>query len=552
MYLFLRTALFALMLGIFSAVAVAQGSDLQGEIDTRTEAITASANALTEDDTDLLALREALFSARRDALRTAETLSERLRQTESDLELLGEPIEGEAAGVSQRREALKERRGALTAQISQSELNAEEADRLLGEIAELRFEQLYAGLSDRSASPVLPSQLASAGVGTVSVVSALQSGARSWFAARQAEGTLFAQLALLAAGLVFALLMAIPVRRWIARQVTTRIEAQEPLQSRRVLAAASKAVSRSAPALLGGLGLYQTILLVGLVEEQGAPVLRLLWIGLVTVILTDGTVTAVFSPRNRNWRLFSISDGGARWIRGLATLIAFVILCDLVLLQLLRTIGTDVSAELAVQGLSAILIGALFIAITRGWAWRETEPVGADDGTVTQTRKTQRLPLVGLLVGGGLIVAALVGYVAAAHFLATRIAFAVGVIGIAVALRALLREGVRLLDSRFRSSISEESDDSERMVFFWIGFLLDALVIAVVLPALFLLFGADWADVRAVIGDALFGFQIGSVRISILQIFTAIAVFAGVLAATRFVQRTADKRVFPRTRMDVG
>ncbi|MEO0754976.1 MAG: mechanosensitive ion channel domain-containing protein, partial [Pseudomonadota bacterium] len=82
--------------------------------------------------------------------------------------------------------------------------------------------------------------------------------------------------------------------------------------------------------------------------------------------------------------------------------------------------------------------------------------------------------------------------------------------------------------------------------------LVDGSVVLLALPPALLLFGSDWSDVIAMVSDALLGFQIGSVRISILQIFLAVGLFGLLIAATRFIQRTAQKRLFPRTRMDLG
>ena len=543
----MRIMIVALIGLLLACQALAQIGDAAATLDQQTEQVTAAAVELTRDDLDLISLRESLVEARRDALRMSETLGAEREQVVADLERLGEPIEGEAANVTERRTRLQGQREALSAQISQAELNADEAERLLSEIAELRRTRFYTNVFERSGSPLQPSRLQAATGAVSEGYGRAESGLTNWIETRRSDGSLMTQIAILGVAIVFALLMAIPVRGWIQRQVTSQIEKLEPLGSRRILAAASKTITRAVPAIIAGFALYQIIVMVGLVGPTGVSILQHAWIGLVAIILVDGAATAILSPRSPAWRVIKVTDQGAFWIRSLAIAIAAVIVVD----DLLRSVAalgqSDLTAGLTLRGLTAIILGGLIIAITRSWAWRlppETE-------ATTQPGLRKWTGPVGLVVGGGLIVSALVGYSAAAHFFATRVVFVVGLIAIAFAIRALLREGVRLLDSRFRSSEAADND-SERMLFFWVGLLVDLVVIAFTTPLIFLLFGSDWSDVRTVVQDALFGFQIGSVRISILQILTAMGLFALLLAATRFVQRTAETRVFPNMRMDVG
>ncbi|MEL6956150.1 MAG: DUF3772 domain-containing protein, partial [Pseudomonadota bacterium] len=158
----MRIMIVALIGLLLACQALAQTGDSAATLDQQTEQVTAAAVELTRDDPDLISLRESLVEARRDALRMSETLGAEREQVVADLERLGEPIEGEAANVTERRTRLQGQREALTAQISQAELNADEAERLLSEIAELRRTRFYTNVFERSGSPLQPSRLQAA------------------------------------------------------------------------------------------------------------------------------------------------------------------------------------------------------------------------------------------------------------------------------------------------------------------------------------------------------------------------------------------------------
>ena len=80
----------------------------------------------------------------------------------------------------------------------------------------------------------------------------------------------------------------------------------------------------------------------------------------------------------------------------------------------------------------------------------------------------------------------------------------------------------------------------------------DILVIAAIAPIALLLVGLEWEVVRRILTTMATGFSIGPVRISVIQILIAIAVFVVLVMLTRFVQRTAEKRVLSRLRVDQG
>lgn len=522
----------------------------QAELEAQTETITRIGADLLEDDAPVITLRGELINARAKASSLRDALEDDRETLAEELDRLGEAIEAEAEAVMRRRAQLQTQlRDAETA-LSQARLNVAEATRLLSEIAEIRRATFYSNIFERRTTPLAPVVIGEAAQTLTDATTRSSTVIREWVSA-QADGTNRLRVGLILFGsLAFAVLMAIPVRRWISRRSAEHLEQLEPLPFRKVLAAMGRALARTAPAIIGGFAVYQAAILLDIIGPETATLAQVIWAGFVAVFLADGIATAVFSTRNPVWRIYNVSNAGAARLRILLVLSAVVIWIDAMIRQWLLAVGGSAEFDMVQRGGVAILLAVLLIALSRRG---NLLPEAGEDGAPPRPEDSpfpSLLPVVGLALGGIILVAALLGYTAGAHFLAVRVFYLIGLFALAGTIRALLRESVRLFDQRFSSK--RTPDDGDRLVFFWIGLLVDGSVVLLALPPALLLFGSDWSDVIAMVSDALLGFQIGSVRISILQIFLAIGLFGLLIAATRFIQRTAQKRLFPRTRMDLG
>ena len=91
-----------------------------------------------------------------------------------------------------------------------------------------------------------------------------------------------------------------------------------------------------------------------------------------------------------------------------------------------------------------------------------------------------------------------------------------------------------------------------RLTQFWLGLLLDFLVVVGAGLALLIVWGASREDILVLGTRLVEGVRIGPVTVSITDVLLAMLVFTVVLGVTRYVQRVLDMRVFPGTQLDAG
>ena len=81
---------------------------------------------------------------------------------------------------------------------------------------------------------------------------------------------------------------------------------------------------------------------------------------------------------------------------------------------------------------------------------------------------------------------------------------------------------------------------------------LTILLFALAVPLLMLAWGMSGAEIMSWVRAAVFGFDVGGVRVSLARILVAVALFVGLLAATRFVQRWLAAGALAQGKMDPG
>lgn len=523
-------------------------AETEATLDRQTGEITRIAVELTQPDADLSRLRDRLSAQRARALELRDRLAEDQARLEEALARLGEPVDGEADQVTARRDALQAERAEIGSALARADINIEEANRLLESISSQRRATFYSHMLERTASPLQPAQLGEAAATVERGARAAWTEARAWVSDRQAEERLWVTLAGIAAALALGLAMTWPVRTWISNTVSSRIERLTPSPSRRILAAAARTASRAVPAILGGVGLVAVLQLLGILDASSTPLVNRILAAFVAAVLVDGAAVALLSPKAPRWRVIDISGHAATGLRSLFVLAAVIVGLDGVLSEGALRFGGSETLTSVQRGLVASLLGAILILATRPVFWRPEDNQSRSPAPAVRSV----LGLAGLAA----ILAALVGYTALAHFVTTRFAYALGLLAVAWLARAVLREAARTLLRRLgmrpARDMPDDEDDEDGPLLLSVHLLGDALVALAVLPPLLLLFGASWSDVRALASDALTGFEVGSVRISILEILLAAGVVIALIAATRLVQRTAERSLFRRMRLDVG
>ena len=243
-----------------------------------------------------------------------------------------------------------------------------------------------------------------------------------------------------------------------------------------------------------------------------------------------------------------------------ALLLAIVIVIGAksVLTEIARAAGDAGRLIDVVAGVSAMMVGGLLFALCERRLWTADAagaeaPAAQKSANGTGGGPWPALRLAGRSFGVLLIAAALAGHVNLADFVSTRIYYLALLIGLAWFVRAALKESAAWADRRLKSGKpgGETAGDSQAFQF-WIGAGIDLVLLIAVAPALFVLAGVDVSAVRDLVARAFAGFRVGGVVISLSDIFFSVAVFVGILTATRVLQGALQRGPLAHSRMDSG
>jgi potassium efflux system protein len=214
----------------------------------------------------------------------------------------------------------------------------------------------------------------------------------------------------------------------------------------------------------------------------------------------------------------------------------------------------DVSVEvLATQHLVfGLLVSLVLTGLLASRVWIASNQAAG----LTATQRRLRFGLMFLIAA--IPLSAILGYVALSRLLATHWVLTAGLLALLALLWRVGQELVTQMISadstpgRYLRQQLTLTDEGAEMLGFWgIVTLKTAIGIAGAM-ALLLLWSLDRKDVLLWIEDTFYGFKLGGIHISPAGILLGLLLFTVLLTATRLVQRTLDRRIFPRTRLDSG
>ena len=513
------------------------------------------------NENELVALREEIRNLRLAIDAEIAPVRTRAKEVQADLERLGPvPEEGvtESRNIQNLRANLRRELEPLEASISQADLNIIEANRLLTDIANRRRDAFYERVLERDKPPFTFSAF-----GTV-----LEAGKRDWGVFEQryndwqssfeTAGEFRAALLFLFLSAAAAFLLLWPIPLWADRTLMARYKALEPTPSRRLTLAAFRVISRAVPALVAATIIYQVAAANGIVTEGSSRLVGSILLALGTVFVVEDIATAVFAPKEPEWRLVCVKSKRAVLVRLFLVLTVIVFSANAVLTRMSEWLGsprelvTSLSAWLMLAG--AVLMFVL--ARSRLWKLSAERPFVISPEVRTFWRWARHLISVLAVLS---VFAVMVGHVALGRFVLTRIYY-LSFLFIAVWLiRALLYEFAEKLSQNLSATHAPEQQmqpgkqkGDQRLFVFWLQLMIDFAVLVGTVPLALLIVGVKWTDMRNWAIDLIIGFEVGGVTISLGNIFTAfIAVFV-IMVLTRFIQRTADKRIFEQARIDTG
>jgi potassium efflux system protein len=506
-------------------------------------------------DARLAELRDRLTDLGLTARTAADAALPETQVIRDDLAALGPPpAEGappEAPNVVARRKALNEQLAAVEGAAKEAGLVIARADRLVADAKALRLTRFTERILTRSTSPLAPSirgkalpELASAWNVLYGNVEARLSG-NGLAEETQEIGRR------LAFGVGLAVLLAFPLRAWLIRRFGYVAVQGEPTYMQRLWAASFTGVVRALLPSAAAAAVYLSLLYGDFLSEPMAEVARTTLIALVFVFFVAGFSRSALAPFEPDWRLVPIHDYGARAVTRSVTSLAVLFALDRVLSLLASQYNASVELISVQKFVFGLLISAELLALLRRRVW-------LTDENAVSGRSWQRLRYFLMVPVAAIPLSAVLGYVMLSRLMATQLVLTAGLLASVALLREIVSEfvahglsGHSALGRRLRGGLALSEDGAE-MLRFWLSGGVEFLILLLGGLALLVLWGVAEKDVSAWLQSLFFGFKVGNITVSLAEVLVALVLFAGLLAATRMLQKSLDQRIFPRTRLDLG
>ena len=493
------------------------------------------------------------------------------------LEALGAPpSEGEppeAAEIKAEREALNAKINGIRSRVAQAELTRVRAEELETALSAAFRKEFRERLLVRGPLPLSPNTLAKAGPEALAVFSTLTRSWSDWLAGLSPDQ--LAQLRWRGPLAVLVVFAAWSIRRFLLKRYGRDTSIQQPSYPRRFVAAVVEGFARGiVPASIFAIPLVMIPLGWSLISGLLADVVDALCLALIIFTVGSAMTRAVLAPDLPEWRCTGLAPRASRTLAHRIIFLLAVFAIDVFINR--GTQNLVVSSELL--SLYAAIVDSVeavgIVLLIQGWLWRtEPETAGTEADGSAPTAHARSGPAgetvaaadqiggrfwayVRRAVGAAAVVgvvANLIGYVNLGDKLIDSLMISGVIIGTLFLIRKLLQEliGVCLGSNAARQWLGLR-DKSRDLVGFWLNVVLDLLLISggffLVLP----IWGVPRTDLMRWIRDALEGFTVGGVTISLMDIVTALLVFVGAVAVTRLARQTLSDKVLSKTSLDTG
>ncbi len=477
-------------------------------------------------------------------------LRPRLEALNAQISRLGAPpAEGEPpepATIAAERASLTQRGNKLDATIRAAQALGLRASQLLERLQSRRRALFTQGLLERSQTPLSLSLWREAIADTQIGRLRLSLMLNEWWSNIEVSSALW--LILLCAGLSA---LALYFAGWAGVRHFRRWDREEPPEFwQRAASGAWVILMRVVPTFAWVSGLYFALWSSGLLPDRIGMLAWSLALVLIVLSAVSAVSTTILAPHRPIWRIFPVSDRVARRVNALMILIALVYGIDLVLGRLNEVLYTPLPVTIAQTSVLSIVFAGLLVAIFN--------VLGADkDGE--NPHELRWLGVVRMLIYAialTIFVAVIIGYVAFARFLAAQVL----VTGTILIVTFLLLVWVNALGDRLRDPqgllqgwrMFQANGSRREQVALIATLILKASIFLIAFPLILLQWGFDRQDLTEWASKAFFGFQIGSVNISLVTILGALLVFITVYIVARVLQSWLDSQVLQPSGLSSG
>lgn len=285
-----------------------------------------------------------------------------------------------------------------------------------------------------------------------------------------------------------------------------------------------------------------------------APIAQAVFGFIGLVFFVSVLARAVLAPREPNWRLLALSDKGARDLNIAVLLMTIINGLDYVVGAATEALSSPLVLTVVKSLVSSVLVGLIVFVV--GFL----RPMTNESGETHLPGRPWPRPLAILFrfVGFGLVLAAAIGYVGLARFMATQIVVT-GAVLVTIYLGVLSGRAIsaqnrfgetlvgKYLQKRF--DLTPVGLDQSGLV---AGLLIYAFAVAIGLPLILFSWGFSPRDLELALYQLFTEISIGTIRISLFGIFGGILLFIVGLLTTRWFQKWLDGSVMARSHVDAG
>lgn len=507
------------------------------------------------DDDALVGLSAQVDELGRNILASSVTLRPRLEQITNRLAEIGDPPKDgqppEAKIVTDERNALMAERSQINAVTGDAENLSLGVNKLMNEVAETRRRLFAATLLRRT--EVSASVYGDAATAFVKEVSEFQQALSSWlsFAWKFKRFALFAAIFM---SLGTGLIMLSGGYRMFGRYLTRDEGVENPSYISRLSVAFWSTLIRTFALVAVLVTSYFFLNGFNVLRPDIAPVVAALFAAIGLIYFVARFSNAIFAPREPHWRLVRLSNRGAQSIGACLLAMAIVNALDYFFSSISEAMGSPLVLTVVRSLIAALIIGLILIAASFG------RPMLARSGDPDAPGRhwPRGMAIILRLLGFGLIVTALTGYVGLARFVATQLIIT-GAIVVTTYIGLLLGKAISRQESfgdtfigrflRTRFNMGPVAIDQVGLA---VGFAIYGVALLTGIPLTLLLWGFHIQDLELIAYRLLTEVRLGGISISLLGIFTGILLFAGGYLVTRWIQRWLDSNVMARSHVDIG
>jgi len=508
-----------------------------------------------DDDARLVDLKVEVETLNRTLLAISVAIRPRLEAIKARQTELGDPpaedAPPESAVVVEERKKLASERNQINALTGEAENLSIEATKLSNQITETRRQLFTEAILRRT--QINADLFADASGALARETSTLGRTAVAWlqFVWKFKRMQLLGAVAL---SLLAALVLLSGSYRLFSPYITRAVRQEKPHYITRLSVAFwSTVLPTGAAAAFAGTS-YFFLDTFNVLRADIAPIIAIALGVMVAIYFVMQLANAVLSPADGNWRLVRVSNRGAQLLWLLIFSMAIVNGADYFLGTISEVLGSPVVLTVVKSFVASIVIGLLLLVTA--FVKPVLRPGEKPDSPGRPWPRWVFVLLV--LVGLGLIVASVLGYVGMARFIATQI-IVTGAVVVTMYIGFLSGRAVSAPNAFAETAVGKRLEERFGLgqvaldqIGLAAGLSIYLLVSVLFIPLVLLQWGFQVADIESWTYRIFTEIRIGSITISLIGILAGIVLFVIGLVVTRWFQKWVDGNVLARSQVDAG